>query len=82
MDMSQNSTSTPTGLLDFSPAGEPEHLPITDGDLTIYYQVDLCASYIELLTQLIQRTKWRQEQIKVYGKPYLQPRVTLVPSPK
>ena len=63
-----------TGQLDFGSANEPEHLPIKGGDLTICHQVDLGASYADLLTHLVQHTKWRQEQIRVYGKAYLQPR--------
>ena len=68
--------SRPLGQLDFGPADGPEHLPIEGGDLKIFYQVDLCAPYAELLTHLVQHTKWRQEQITVYGKAYLQPRLS------
>ena len=65
-----------TEQLGFGPTNGPEHLPIEGGDLTIFYQVDLGASYAELLTHLVQYTKWRQELIRVYGKPYLQPRLS------
>ena len=66
----------PTGQLEFGPVNGPEYLPIEGGDLTIFYRVDLCTPYAELLSHLVQQTKWRQERIRVYGKPYMQPRLS------
>ena len=53
-----------------------EQLPLPDADLLLWRQVDLGRSYESLLQELIDTTDWRQEQITVYGKPYLQPRLS------
>ena len=55
---------------------EIENLPLPDADLLFWRQVDLGRSYESLLQELIDTTDWRQEQITVYGKPYLQPRLS------
>jgi len=55
---------------------EFENLPLPDADLLFWRQVDLGRSYESLLQELIDTTDWRQEQITVYGKPYLQPRLS------
>ena len=52
-----------------------ERLELPDADLSLWRRVDLGGSYDSLLQQLIDTTDWRQEQITVYGKPYLQPRL-------
>ena len=53
-----------------------EQLPIVDADLWLYQQVELGQSYGELLSELIDNTEWRQEEITLYGKTHLQPRLT------
>ena len=53
-----------------------ERLPLADADLLLWPQVDLGYPGDSLLRQLIDDTEWRQEQITVYGKPYLQPRLS------
>ena len=53
-----------------------EQLPIVDADLWLYQQVELGQSYGELLSELIDNTEWRQEEITIYGKTHLQPRLT------
>ncbi len=55
---------------------EVERLPLADGDLLLWPQVDLGYPSDSLLRQLIDDTEWRQEQITVFGKPYLQPRLS------
>ena len=55
---------------------EIERLPLIDADLQLWRQVDFARSYDSLLQSLIEDTAWRQEEITVYGKPYLQPRLS------
>ena len=55
---------------------EIERLPLIDADLQLWRQVNLGRSYDSLLQTLIDDTAWRQEEITVYGKPYLQPRLS------
>jgi len=55
---------------------EIERLPLIDADLQLWPQVDLGRSYDSLLQAIIEDTAWRQEEITVYGKPYLQPRLS------
>jgi alkylated DNA repair dioxygenase AlkB len=51
-------------------------LPLPDADLLLWQQADLGRACDRLLQQLIEETDWRQERITVYGKPYLQPRLS------
>ncbi|MDH3218224.1 MAG: alpha-ketoglutarate-dependent dioxygenase AlkB [Gammaproteobacteria bacterium] len=53
-----------------------QRLPLPDADLLLWQQADLGLAYDRLLQQLIEETDWRQERITVYGKPYLQPRLS------
>lgn len=53
-----------------------ERLPLVDADLLLWQQADLDCDYDALLRQLIDNTDWHQQQITVYGKPYLQPRLS------
>jgi alkylated DNA repair dioxygenase AlkB len=55
---------------------EIERLPLIDADLQLWRQVELGRSYDSLLQAIIEDTAWRQEEIIVYGKPYLQPRLS------
>ena len=55
---------------------ETERLPLIDADLLLWHQVVLDRSYEVLLQTIIDDTTWRQETITVYGKPYLQPRLS------
>jgi len=64
-----------TGYLPLEESGV-EQLPIVDTDLWLYQQVELGQSYGELLSELIDNTEWRQEEITIYGKTHLQPRLT------
>ena len=52
---------------------EVEQLPLVDADLLLWRQVDLGRSYDSLLQAIIDDSAWRQEEITLYGKPYLQP---------
>lgn len=55
---------------------ETERLPLPDADLLFWRQVDLGRPYHSLLQALIDTSDWRQEEITVYGKSYLQPRMS------
>ena len=55
---------------------EIERLPLPDAELLFWRQVDLGRPNESLLQELIEATEWRQEEITVYGKPYLQPRLS------
>lgn len=57
-------------------AFEIEQLPLTDADLLFWRQVDLGRPYDSLLQEFVVATDWRQEEITVYGKSYLQPRLS------
>ena len=57
-------------------AFEIERLPLTDADLLFWRQVDLGRPCDSLLQEFIITTDWRQEEITVYGKSYLQPRLS------
>ena len=55
---------------------ECEALPLADAELLLWRQIDLGLDNEPLMQQLIDATDWRQERIVVYGKPYLQPRLS------
>jgi alkylated DNA repair dioxygenase AlkB len=55
---------------------EIERLPLPDADPLFWRQADLGRPYDSLLQELIDTTDWRQEEITVYGKSYLQPRLS------
>ena len=55
---------------------EIEQLTLPDADLLFWRQVDLGRPYDSVLQEMIDNTDWRQEEITVYGKPYLQPRLS------
>lgn len=55
---------------------EIERLPLVDADLLLWRRVNLGRPYDSLLQALIDDTPWRQEEITVYGKAYLQPRLS------
>lgn len=61
---------------DLLSVADVERLPLADADLLLWPQVDLGYPGESLLRKLIDDTEWRQEQITVYGKPYLQPRLS------
>ena len=55
---------------------EIERLPLPDADLLFWWKVDLGRPNDTLLQELIEASDWHQETITVYGKPYLQPRLS------
>jgi len=55
---------------------EIERLPLVDADLQLWRRVNLGRSYEDLLQAITDDTTWREEEITVYGKAYLQPRLS------
>jgi alkylated DNA repair dioxygenase AlkB len=55
---------------------EAECLRVADAELLWWRRVDLDRDYDRLVAQLISECPWRQEEITVYGKAYLQPRLS------
>ncbi len=51
-----------------------EILPVVDAELVFWQHVDF-GKETDLLKQLIEETPWRQEQVTVWGKTHLQPRL-------
>lgn len=52
---------------------EPLNLP--DADVSILHEIEMPLPYPGMLRRLIEDTKWRQEQVRVYGKVHDQPRL-------
>ena len=53
-----------------------ERLPLVDAELYLQRRLDLDPPAEQMADRLIATTPWRQEQIKIYGKLYLQPRLS------
>lgn len=60
----------------FTPATSLTPIPIEDGELALQPQLGLALANAEILARLIGETAWRAEQVTVFGKRYLQPRLT------
>jgi alkylated DNA repair dioxygenase AlkB len=55
---------------------EFQRLPASDADLLYRSRLDVGAPTGAVLSELIERTPWRADTVVVWGKPYLQPRLT------
>jgi alkylated DNA repair dioxygenase AlkB len=53
----------------------PERIPLPDADLRLFHHFDLGVDPGDLMQALLTQVHWRSEQIQVYGKTYLQPRL-------
>ena len=53
-----------------------EPLPLEDAELLFSSRIQLGVDRAPLLTRLIEETSWSEETIQLYGKQYLQPRLT------
>ena len=53
-----------------------EPLPLEDAELLFSSRIQLGLDSAPLLTRLIEETSWSEETIQLYGKQYLQPRLT------
>ena len=51
-------------------------IPLTGGAVSMLAQLPLGLAYDEVLARLIAETEWREESITLWGKQYLQPRLT------
>src|SRR5437764_14453253 len=60
----------------FSDSATLQPIPLEDGDLAWLPQLPFPLSNAEVLARLIAETPWRADTIVVYGKRYLQPRLT------
>ena len=63
-------------MKDLFATSEWEQLPIVDADLLLWREIELGLPEDQIAGQLIASTPWRQQQIKVYGKTCLQPRLS------
>jgi alkylated DNA repair dioxygenase AlkB len=61
---------------DLFPSDACQRLPASDADLVYRSCLDVGAPTGAVLRELIERTPWRAESVVVWGKPYLQPRLT------
>jgi alkylated DNA repair dioxygenase AlkB len=53
-----------------------QRLPIDDAEVLLQHGINLGSPYQQLLDALIETTPWRQQEIKIYGRNYLQPRLS------
>jgi alkylated DNA repair dioxygenase AlkB len=60
----------------FSSGTELMAIPIEDGELSLLPQLPMPISNAEILARLLDETPWRADTVVVYGKRYLQPRLT------
>lgn len=51
-------------------------IPVPDGELSFLAQLDLSLPNDEVLARLLAETAWRSESITLWGKQYLQPRLS------
>jgi alkylated DNA repair dioxygenase AlkB len=51
-------------------------IPIEDGELSMLAQLPMPIGNAEILARLLAETSWRADTVVVYGKRYLQPRLT------
>jgi alkylated DNA repair dioxygenase AlkB len=51
-------------------------IPVEDGELALLPQLQLPLSNADVLARLVAETHWRADTVVVYGKRYLQPRLT------
>jgi alkylated DNA repair dioxygenase AlkB len=60
----------------FSTGAGLQPIPIEDGELALLAQLPLPISNAEVFERLMSETAWRHDAVVVYGKRYLQPRLT------
>ncbi|MEM0952748.1 MAG: alpha-ketoglutarate-dependent dioxygenase AlkB [Pseudomonadota bacterium] len=54
---------------------EPQALPMPDAEVLYWPQPPLDIDAGETLAQLVDETQWRQDDVKIFGKTYAQPRL-------
>lgn len=60
----------------FSTSASLTAIPIRDGELSFLSQLPLPASNADMLARLIAETDWKSETITLWGKQFLQPRLS------
>ena len=60
----------------FSTGMELQPIPIEEGELSMLPQLPMPLANAEILARLLDETPWRADSVVVYGKRYLQPRLT------
>jgi alkylated DNA repair dioxygenase AlkB len=60
----------------FSTGMELQPIPIEDGELSMLPQLPMPLANAEIFARLLDETPWRADSVVVYGKRYLQPRLT------
>lgn len=60
----------------FAPSNELISIPLPDGELAMLAQLPLSVDNDTAMAQLIGDTAWRSESITLWGKQFLQPRLT------
>ena len=60
----------------FSTSSALTPIPLRDGELAFMAQLPLAQSNAAILARLIEETAWRSEAITLWGKQFLQPRLT------
>ena len=63
-------------MYDLLRADDGERVALPGGELKFWPRIELGDDYGALLRRLVADTQWSQERITVYGKPYLQPRLS------
>ena len=56
--------------------GHAERLALPDAELLLWRRIDLGEDRAALFRRLADETEWRQEEITVYGRRHLQPRLS------
>jgi alkylated DNA repair dioxygenase AlkB len=59
----------------FSSDANFERLPLQDAEVLLHRSFDLRRPAVDLLIELMEQTPWRAEEITVWGKRHLQPRL-------
>lgn len=52
-----------------------EKIDIRDADVAILHEIEMPTTYDQIFRTLIDQTIWRQEDVRIYGKVYQQPRL-------
>jgi len=76
MKIPTTTSAQKNGVSDLFEHSGLQRLPIDDAEVFLQRGVDFGLPNQQLLDTLIESTPWRQQQIKVYGNKYLQPRLS------
>ena len=60
----------------FPPSSALTPIPLEDGELAILTQLPLSLGNAAIMARLVAETAWREESITLWGKQFLQPRLT------